>query len=84
MPTLAPAIAHLTERLTQLTTSHANNAAALNSLTREQSDVDTREQEMRDMVGRAEDKRAWFESFREWIEGVAGFLDEKVCLQQSH
>lgn len=84
VPTLAPAITRLTEKLTQLTTSHANNAAALTSLAQERNDVDAREKEMRDMVERAEDKRAWFGSFREWVEGVAGFLDEKVRLQRSH
>lgn len=40
--------------------------------------MEAREKEMRDMVGKAEEKRGWFGSFREWVEGVAGFLDEKV------
>jgi GC-rich sequence DNA-binding factor len=35
---------------------------------------------MRDMIGRAEEKRAWFSSFKQWVEGVAAFLDEKVCI----
>jgi GC-rich sequence DNA-binding factor len=43
--------------------------------------LDDREAEMRDMVGRAEEKRAWFNSFKEWVEGVAGFLDEKVSFR---
>ena len=30
------------------------------------------------MVEKAEAKRAWFQSFSEWVEGVAGFLDEKA------
>lgn len=38
---------------------------------------------MRTMVDRAEDKRAWFDSFKDWLEGVAGFLDEKVSLSFS-
>jgi hypothetical protein len=29
-------------------------------------------------VEQAEEKRAWFDAFREWVEGVAVFLDEKV------
>ncbi|KAG6817011.1 hypothetical protein H0H87_000907 [Tephrocybe sp. NHM501043] len=80
IPTLGPAIAHLTEQLTNLTTSHASNTMALTSLAKERADIDERESEMREMVGRAEDKRAWFESFKDWLEGVAGFLDEKYPL----
>ncbi|KNZ73075.1 GC-rich sequence DNA-binding factor [Termitomyces sp. J132] len=80
IPTLGPAIARLTEQLTNLTTSHASNTAALSALARERTEIDEREVEMREMVGRAEDKRAWFESFKEWLDGVAGFLDEKYPL----
>lgn len=28
---------------------------------------------------KAETKRAWFMEFKEWVESVAAFLDEKVC-----
>jgi GC-rich sequence DNA-binding factor len=71
-------MASLTDQLNRLTTSHASNVAALDSLARERAEVDDREKEMREMVGRAEDKRAWFDSFKDWIESVASFLDEKV------
>ncbi|KAF9468648.1 nineteen complex-related protein 2-domain-containing protein [Collybia nuda] len=77
IPTLGPAMNRLAAQLTQLTTSHTSNTTSLDALTREQGEVDDREKEMREMVARAEDKRAWFDSFKEWIEGVAGFLDEK-------
>ncbi|KAK0201965.1 nineteen complex-related protein 2-domain-containing protein [Desarmillaria ectypa] len=80
VPTLGPALTRLTQQLAQLTTSHATNTAALNSLAQERGELDDREIEMRGMVGRAEEKRAWFSSFKEWIEGVAGFLDEKYPL----
>ncbi|KAG5646496.1 hypothetical protein DXG03_003261 [Asterophora parasitica] len=80
IPTLGPAMTRLTEQLTLLTTSHTSNTAALNALAKERAEVDDREAEMREMVGRAEDKRAWFESFKEWLESVAGFLDEKYPL----
>lgn len=33
---------------------------------------------MRDMIAKAEEKRSWFSAFREWMESVATFLDEKV------
>ena len=35
---------------------------------------------MRETVEKAEAKRAWFQSFSEWVEGVAGFLDEKASI----
>ncbi|KAJ7021614.1 nineteen complex-related protein 2-domain-containing protein [Mycena alexandri] len=77
LPSLGPALARLTQQLTQLTTSHASNTTALANIGQERTEVEDREKEMRQMVERADAKRAWFEQFREWIEGVAGFLDEK-------
>ncbi|KAI0693217.1 nineteen complex-related protein 2-domain-containing protein [Cytidiella melzeri] len=77
IPTLAPAIARLTAALTALTTSHAQNTATMGSLADERALLETREKEMRDMIVKAEDKRSWFAAFREWIESVATFLDEK-------
>ena len=78
VPILSSATARLTEQLTQLTTSHAKNSAALTTLGQERIEIDNREKEMREMVEKAEAKRAWFQSFSEWVEGVAGFLDEKA------
>ncbi|KAG6821897.1 hypothetical protein H0H93_006885, partial [Arthromyces matolae] len=71
VPTLGPAITRLAEQLVKLTTSHASNTAVLAALSKEKAEIEEREVEMRDMVERAENKRAWFESFKEWIEGVA-------------
>ena len=34
---------------------------------------------MREMVRKAEAKRSWFVTFREWVESIAAFLDGKVC-----
>ncbi|KAF9263422.1 hypothetical protein L218DRAFT_980230 [Marasmius fiardii PR-910] len=80
IPTLSASLARLTQQMAQLTTSHAQNTSALNSLVQEREQVNEREKELRELVGKAEEKRAWFDSFREWIEGVAGFLDEKYPL----
>ncbi|KAI5896867.1 uncharacterized protein SCHCODRAFT_02491843 [Schizophyllum commune H4-8] len=77
IPTLAPALARLTQQLSQLTASHASTTSALNAVARERDEIEEREKEMREMVERAEAKRAWFDEFREWVESVAGFLDEK-------
>lgn len=85
LPTLTPALTRLSGQLAKITTSHVKNTAALENIAQEREAVEKREKEMREMVGSAEEKRAWFESFRDWVESVAGFLDEKVgchkCVQ---
>ncbi|KAF8879088.1 nineteen complex-related protein 2-domain-containing protein [Gymnopilus junonius] len=48
--------------------------------TQEREEVDQREQEMREMVEKAEEKRAWFTSFKDWTDSVAEFLEEKYPL----
>lgn len=78
IPTLGLALDRLTAQLAKLTASHAANTSALTSLAQQREEVDEREKEMRVMVDRAETKRVWFGEFKEWVEGVAGFLDEKV------
>ncbi|TFK73624.1 hypothetical protein BDN72DRAFT_893804 [Pluteus cervinus] len=80
VPSTGTVMARLTQQLSQLTTSHAKNTAALNSVAQQRNEVEDREKEMREMVGKAEEKRAWFDNFREWVEAVAGFLDEKYPL----
>ncbi|KAJ7079818.1 nineteen complex-related protein 2-domain-containing protein [Mycena belliarum] len=80
LPSLGPALSRLFQQMAQLTTSHASNTTALNTIAQERAEIEEREKEMRDMVERAETKRAWFGQFREWVEGVAGFLDEKYPL----
>jgi len=52
----------------------------MTSLAEEREQLDKREMEMREMVRKAEAKRSWFVAFREWVESVATFLDEKVCV----
>lgn len=79
IPSLGTAVSRLSERLSQLTTSHAKNSSTLTSLAQERQEVEEREKEMREMVEKAEEKRAWFTDFKDWTESVAGFLDEKVC-----
>lgn len=78
IPTLNSALTRLTQQLSQLTTSHASNTASLNTIAQEREQLDIREKELRALVSNAEDKRAWFSSFSEWVESVAAFLDEKV------
>ena len=72
------AIARLTQSMSELTTSHAQHSAAMAKLGEEQRILEEREKEMREMITKAEEKRSWFVAFREWVESVATFLDEKV------
>ena len=75
---MGAAIARLTQSMSELTTSHAQHSASLSKLGEEQRLLEQRETEMRDMIAKAEEKRSWFSAFREWMESVATFLDEKV------
>ncbi|VDB84202.1 unnamed protein product [Peniophora sp. CBMAI 1063] len=77
IPTLDAAMSRLSQTMSALTTSHAQNTSTLTSLSDEQTRLEQREAELRDIVARAEEKRSWFASFREWMENVATFLDEK-------
>ncbi|TFY70970.1 hypothetical protein EVG20_g2035 [Dentipellis fragilis] len=77
IPSLDAATARLTSMMTSLTTSHAQHTASMTSLGSEHKQLDDRESEMRNMVSTAEEKRSWFAAFREWMESVAIFLDEK-------
>ncbi|ELU38978.1 hypothetical protein AG1IA_06997 [Rhizoctonia solani AG-1 IA] len=77
VPTLGPAVARLTQALTKLTTSHAANTKTLASLGDERSSLEKQEARLRELVTEAEDKRAWFSGFKEWMDSLADFLDEK-------
>jgi hypothetical protein len=81
IPTLSSVISRLTQSLSDLTTSRANVMSSLSSLAEERSQLDVREAEMREMVRKAEEKRSWFVAFKDWVESVATFLDEKVRMQ---
>ncbi|EJD50811.1 hypothetical protein AURDEDRAFT_143230 [Auricularia subglabra TFB-10046 SS5] len=80
IPTLAPAIADFDKAVLTLTNSHASNASALTTLEQEREALQTQETDLRRMVSEAEAKRSWFSEFRDWIETVASFLDEKYPL----
>ncbi|KIY62847.1 hypothetical protein CYLTODRAFT_494369 [Cylindrobasidium torrendii FP15055 ss-10] len=80
IPSLGTAVDQLAQQLAILTASHAANVSAMASTAQERDMLDRQESEMREMVTRAEEKRAWFSSFNDWVEAVASFLDEKFPL----
>ncbi|KZV86977.1 hypothetical protein EXIGLDRAFT_621222 [Exidia glandulosa HHB12029] len=80
IPTLGPAIAAFDRAVLTLTNSHAANSTTLAKLEDERTALQSQETELRKMVAEAESKRSWFSEFRDWIETVASFLDEKFPL----
>lgn len=78
VPVLDVAIAKLTQKLTVLTTSHAKNTAELIKMGEENELLNKQEAEIRKQVENAEQRRAWFQGFKERVESVGDFLDEKV------
>jgi len=80
VPTLEPAVARLVQGKAIITASHAKNTASVASLSKERVQLDEREHELREAIEKAEIKRSWFSAFKEWMESVATFLDEKVCV----
>lgn len=77
-PSLESSVMRLFQTLTSVTASHAQDTTSVSALSAEQVQLDEREKELRDIVTRAEGKRSWFTDFRDWLESVATFLDEKV------
>lgn len=77
IPSLGPAMDRLSQSLSAMTTSHSTNVKAAASLVDEREQLDVREAELRKMIAKAEAKRSWFAAFKEWVESVATFLDEK-------
>lgn len=67
--------------MTEITTSHAASTSSLSKLADEQAILESKQQDVRSMIEEAEGKRGWFDAFREWVETVATFLDEKVSLE---
>lgn len=78
IPTLESAVARLSQTLSNLTTSHSNNVSAMTSASDELAQIEEKEKELREAIERTETQRSWFAAFREFVEGVAHFLDEKV------
>jgi GC-rich sequence DNA-binding factor len=78
IPTLEPAIARLSQTLSNLTTSHSSNVSVMVSVADELDQIGEKEKELREVIERTEVQRSWFSAFQEFIEGVAHFLDEKV------
>ncbi|KAF8442882.1 nineteen complex-related protein 2-domain-containing protein, partial [Boletus edulis BED1] len=77
IPVLGPAIERFQQSLASLSNSHALDTGAITSLAEQRTELDAREMELRSMIATAESKRGWFAEFKDWVESVATFLDEK-------
>lgn len=76
---LGPTIERFQRSLASLSDSHALSTGAITTLAEQRTELDTRETELRSMIVAAESKRSWFTEFKDWVESVATFLDEKVA-----
>ncbi|KAF9649765.1 hypothetical protein BDM02DRAFT_3094186 [Thelephora ganbajun] len=88
IPTLEPAIARLSQTLSNLTASHLTDVSTMTSATDELDQIEEKEKELREAIERTEAQRGWFAAFREFVEGIAHFLDEKYpaleTLEEEH
>ena len=80
VPSLESSVTRISQTLASMTVSHAQNTASVSALSVENDQLDGRETELREIIARTEEKRRWFADFRDWLENVAIFLDEKVRL----
>ena len=80
VPSLESSVTRIAQTLVSMTTSHTQNTALVSALSVENDQLDGRETELREIIAQTEEKRRWFADFRDWLENVATFLDEKVCL----
>ena len=78
IPGLESSVTRISQMMTSMTGSHAQNTTSVSTISAELVQLDERETELRDIVTRTEEKRSWFADFRDWLESVATFLDEKV------
>lgn len=67
--------------MSQLLASHSSNTSSISQLADERLTIEIKEKDMRELVVSAENKRSWFSGFRDWVEAVAAFLDEKVSFR---
>ncbi|KAI0251981.1 nineteen complex-related protein 2-domain-containing protein [Lactifluus subvellereus] len=77
IPSLESSVMRISHIMTSIAASHAQNTASISTISTELAQLDDRETELRETITRTEEKRSWFADFREWLESVAGFLDEK-------
>lgn len=78
IPSLESSVTRISQIMTSMAASHAQNTTSVSALSAEHVQLDERETELRDIITRTEEKRSWFADFSEWLESIATFLDEKV------
>ncbi|KAI0304447.1 GCFC-domain-containing protein [Multifurca ochricompacta] len=77
IPSLDSTVKRISQVMASLVTAHAQNTTSISTISADLVQLDDRETELREIITRAEKKRSWFADFREWLESVATFLDEK-------
>jgi GC-rich sequence DNA-binding factor len=80
LPSLKFVQARLANTSSALERSHNEHIAALENCEKERVELDRQEVGFRNQVSAANERFAWFSDFKEWVEDVANFLENKVCL----
>jgi GC-rich sequence DNA-binding factor len=80
---LEATVTRISHIMTSITASHVQNTASISTISAELAQLDEHETDLRESITKTEEKRSWFADFREWLESVATFLDEKVRSRDS-
>lgn len=82
LPSLSSTAARLQAALADARLAKSDSDALLAQAERERMALDAQEAELRAEVDRVSSKYEWFIEFKDWVEEVASFLDEKVGILQ--
>jgi hypothetical protein len=79
LPTLKFVQARLSNAFSALERSHNEHVVVLENCEKERAELDRQETDVRQQVATASDRFDWFVDFKDWVEDVANFLENKVC-----
>jgi GC-rich sequence DNA-binding factor len=79
LPSLKFVQARLSNSYSALERSHNEHLAVLENCDKERAELDRQETDVRQQVATTSERFDWFVDFKEWVEDVANFLENKVC-----
>ncbi|KAH9980300.1 nineteen complex-related protein 2-domain-containing protein [Lactifluus volemus] len=77
IPSLEATVMRISHNMASIIASHVQNTTSISTISAELAQLDEHETDLRESITKTEEKRSWFADFREWLESVATFLDEK-------
>jgi GC-rich sequence DNA-binding factor len=78
IPSLEGSVNRISHIMTSISTSHVQDTASISTISVELAQLEVYETDLWESITSTEEKRSWFANFREWLESVVTFLDEKV------